>query len=189
MDFIAKHDTLVRIAYYIQTKNTNTPKEFAKEIYITKDRLKDFMTILKILAAKEKAKIRYYRRGNTYYFRPKGKFTEFKFKKCLDKKIDTIPQDVPDKGKIFIKELNRLTKMAYFIHLKQTGTRKEFAEKCGFENEETLKKYIIILKELADEEDAKICYDRRNNNYYFIPQGYFTNFEFVITADYQQVVF
>ena len=172
MNFIAKHETLVKIAYYIQKENTGSRRKFAKEMDIEEDRLKDCIAILRIFAENEDAKIHYDQQKETYYFSPQGKFTEFKFRMCFDNQIDTLPQEVPHKDIKFIKELNLLTKMAYFIHLRQTGTRKDFAEKLGFK-EETIKKYIITLKELADEKDAKIRFDKQNKTYYFDQKGYF----------------
>ena len=177
MNFIAKHETLVKIAYYIQKENTGSRRKFAKEMDIEEDRLKDCIAILRIFAENEDAKIHYDQQKETYYFSPQGKFTEFKFRMCFDNQIDTVPQEVPHRDIKFIKELNLLTKMAYFIHLRQTGTPKEFTEKLRL-YKRTFDRYIKILKELVKEKDAKIIYDKHKYTYYFDTQGKFTNFEF-----------
>jgi hypothetical protein len=185
MDFIIKRDTLAKIAYYILREKTGYKKEFAKKMDIEEDRFKDFIHVLRIFAEQADAQILYNRLEETYYFSPQGKFTDFEFIISSDNKTDNVPQDVPHHDIKFIKEYNILVKMAFLIQLKQTGTRKEFALKCGLK-EPTFDKYLKILKELADEKNAKIIYDKYNNTYYFNPQGFFSNFEFIITVGYQE---
>jgi hypothetical protein len=188
MEFSDKLRNLKRMAYAIQCEKTGNRQQFALQCEFEKDRLDDYIAILRVLATRKDAELNYNKYEKNYYFYPQGKFTDFKFRICFDNQTDSIPQDVPHQEIKFIKELNTLTKMAYFIHLRQTGTRKDFAQKCELK-EDTLKKYIIILKELAWEEDAKIRYNKHNKTYYFDPQGYFTNFEFIIMPDYQGVEF
>ena len=79
MGFIERNYLLVEIAEHIQRGNTGTLEEFAAKCDIKKDKLHDYIEILRQLVAKDSTKVLYDRDRKTYYFYPQGKFSTFKF--------------------------------------------------------------------------------------------------------------
>ena len=80
MNFIEKYDLLERIALFIRQEKTGKLEEFAKKCGIeNRDRLFDCIEILRQFTGREGGKILYDRNRKTYYFNPRGKFTDFKF--------------------------------------------------------------------------------------------------------------
>ena len=77
----------------------------------------------------------------------------------------------------FIQQYNKLASIAYDIQLRETGSLKKFAQKCGL-SKRTLSNQIDILRQFAALNDAKILYSRKKNTYYFSPLGKFTDFAF-----------
>jgi len=72
---------------------------------------------------------------------------------------------------------NNLARIAYFIQLEETGSLKEFAQKCEIKKR-TLSNRIEMLREFTAIEDAEILYDGERKTYYFSPRGKFTDFKF-----------
>ena len=71
----------MRIAYHIQLEKTGTPEDFAKKMEMKTDTLNDYINVLRDLASREDAEVHYDKDRKTYYFNPRGKFTESKFVK------------------------------------------------------------------------------------------------------------
>ena len=84
MTFIERYNRLASMAFFIQDETTGTLKEFANKYDMTEDALIDHINILRDLAAEKEAAILYDREKETYYFSPKGKFTDFAFKRLFD---------------------------------------------------------------------------------------------------------
>ena len=79
MNFIDRYDNLARIAQYIRFEKTGNPKELAKKCEISLDTLHDQIDILRQIAARDFAQIKYCRVRETYYFKPSGRFANFEF--------------------------------------------------------------------------------------------------------------
>ena len=84
MTFKDRLHRLESMAFHIQNENTGKPSEFANKYDMTEDMLIDYINILRDLAAEKGAEIIYSREKETYYFSPKGKFTDFAFKRLFD---------------------------------------------------------------------------------------------------------
>jgi len=80
MNSAEKIDKLASVAYEIQKGQTGNLEEFAKKCELKKDRLFDYIDILRQFTGREGGKIRYSKDRRTYYFDPPGKFIDFKFK-------------------------------------------------------------------------------------------------------------
>ena len=80
MNFIERYDLLVRIAQFIRQEKTGTLEEFAKRCDMeNKYIMHRQIEILREFAGRAKAKILYNNDKKTYYFSPRGKFSDFKF--------------------------------------------------------------------------------------------------------------
>ena len=79
MDFIERHDLLARVAQFIRQEKTGTLEKFAQKCNIQKDRLFDYIEILRQFTGRAGARIFYDKDRETYYFSPRGKFSDFKF--------------------------------------------------------------------------------------------------------------
>jgi len=85
MHFIERYDLLVKIARYIREENTGTSEELAKKCDIAHaDMVHDHVDILREFTQREGAEIHYDHIRKTYYFIPRGKFTNFKFVKDVE---------------------------------------------------------------------------------------------------------
>ena len=80
MSLLERIDRLMRIAYHIQLEETGTPEDFAKKMELKPDRLTDYINVVRDLASREDAEVKYDRDRKTYYFSPHGKITDIKFK-------------------------------------------------------------------------------------------------------------
>ena len=80
MNSIEIYNSLAKIAYLIQIEETGSLEEFAQKCEIKKRTLYNRIEMLREFAAIEDAKILYDGKRKTYYFSPRGKFTDFKFK-------------------------------------------------------------------------------------------------------------
>ena len=79
MDYIEKHDLLMRIAQFIRLEKTGGLEEFAQKCNIKKDRLFDCIDVLRQIIKRNEANILYDKDRETYYFSPSGKFIDSKF--------------------------------------------------------------------------------------------------------------
>ena len=80
MSLLERIDRLMRIAYHIQLEKTGTLEEFAERMEMKPDRLKDYINVVRDLASREDAEVKYDRDRKTYYFNPHGKITDIRFK-------------------------------------------------------------------------------------------------------------
>ena len=80
MNHIEKQHCLEWIAYLIQNENTGTPKELVQRCNLDSEKtLSRLIDILRQYTGIADAKNLYDRERKTYYYEPKGKFTDFKF--------------------------------------------------------------------------------------------------------------
>ena len=79
MTFIERYDKLASIAQYIRQEETGNLEEFAQTCEMKKDRLFDYIEILRGFTGKEDVEILYDKDRRTFYFSPRGKFSDFKF--------------------------------------------------------------------------------------------------------------
>jgi hypothetical protein len=68
------------MAYRIQCEETGTPEEFANKYDMKVDTLIDQINILRDFTMRKGAEVRYDQKRKTYYFSPRGKFSDFEFK-------------------------------------------------------------------------------------------------------------
>jgi hypothetical protein len=85
MTFRERYDLLYKIAQYIQRERTGTPDEFIQKCKITsRDVLFYHIKILRDFTIRDGVNIIYDNDRKTYFFSPRGKFTDFKFIKDND---------------------------------------------------------------------------------------------------------
>ena len=77
-----------------------------------------------------------------------------------------------------IERYDKLASIAQYIRQEQTGSLKEFAQKCEIKKDR-LFDYIETLREFTGRDGTQILYDRIRNTYYFSPSGKFSDFKFI----------
>ena len=87
MSEMDRHKRLEWIAFLIQQEETGSLEEFAYKCEMKKRTLSDKIDTLRQYAGIAGAKIRYDKERKTYFFSPKGKFTDFKFIKFTDNQL------------------------------------------------------------------------------------------------------
>ena len=83
MNYMEIYNSLARIAYFIQLEEIGSLKEFAKKCEIKKRTLSNRIDVLRQFTAINGAEIHYDKDRKTYYFEPRGKFIDFKFKEFI----------------------------------------------------------------------------------------------------------